>query len=67
MIRNALLILALATWALGLTIGFGFLVHELRETKEQAVIARGVSARANDNTDKWGREYYFHIRLYHEK
>lgn len=64
MIKTALLFLA--AWCLGLTIGFGFIVHELIQTKEQAVIAQGVSARANEQTDKWARDYAFHIKLYHE-
>lgn len=37
------------------------------QTKEQAVVAQAVSAKALDQTDRLGRDYAFHIRLYHEK
>jgi hypothetical protein len=65
--ENKLVLVILALWCLGLTIGFGLALHELIQTKEQAVVAQSVSMRANDNTDKWAREYAHHVRLYHEK
>ena len=65
MIKPALIFLSL--WLLGLTISFGLLVHEIIQTRDQAIVAQGVSARANENTDKWARDYAFHIRFYHEK
>lgn len=60
-------IILLATWLLGITICFGLLVHELILVKEQAMISQSVSAKANMETDKWAKEYYHHVRLYHEK
>lgn len=63
---DKLVLVILALWLLGLTISFGLALHELVQTKEQAIVAQSVSARANEQTDKWAREYNFHVRLYHE-
>ena len=60
-------IILLATWLLGITICFGLLLHEFILVKEQAMISQSVSAKANMDTEKWAKEYYHHIRLYHEK
>ncbi len=63
---KAVLVL-LAAWLLGITVCFGLLFHEFVLVKEQAMISQSVSAKANMETDKWAKEYYYHIRLYHEK
>ena len=62
---SRLALVFLAAWCMGLTVGFGFVIHELKQTREQAVVAQDVSARANEQTDKWARDYAFHVKFYH--
>ncbi len=60
-------IILLATWLLGITICFGLLLHEFVLVKEQVMISQSVSAKVNMDMDKWAKEYYYHIQLYHVK